>query len=900
MKAKIMHGFMVVVLLFMQLMNLGGIQTAAATTPDQIEKVITTSNALDVNVTGTVQGDQINWALSYNKKDQGELRALKVRVSTDRDATLRLAPKANQLVQAMQGQDSQPKNQWWIEKAYSRSSQNVLYYSTPKTNNRLYVAVELNRREASQAASTTTTVEATDAEADPDPLQTPVDSALTDTLVGPVEVLLPLSTATEEEQAVAIDRPAANTVQTEADAANTVANVVETVQATQGLLNANIYAKAYDHSRAINPNDYRMPLTYTAAGNADGVYPTSAWAFNGNTNVKNHIGGNSQHNALYSNTNVNTANANTWLDYGANQADPEFSIRKYAKESTTTKGLFDVQLDIKGNTIDNSKPLALVLVLDYSGSMGGDNDDRIKALRAGVTNFMADIRNAGFANLVSVGVVGFSSEAKGLFSVAIDTLAKNEDKINDVLGTPPSGGTFTQAGLTLGAEMLKTSPIADKKMIVLTDGVPTFAYKITAVANLNDADRTLIGTGFQTSGTGSVRGSGSSPVLGTSSTTGRYYVGSTLITDTWSATTGQAHLIKESGVTLQVLGIEIKDASGSTQANTLQQMKKWASLGSDNQPLFQEAHNATDVETYLDAQAKVVIDTFSTVQDGTVTDPLGAQFSFNTNANGQVIQPTVTSDNATVQPEVTISGRTINVTKLTLGKNQTATIKYQVRINTEAEGFKADHWYPMNGTTTFTAKAGTPTVNFGVPSAKAPSKVYTLTKDWQTLDEGVSKPASLTVGIAREGSVFANPQTLTLRPDSWTTTFTDVAYGNLGQELKYTVTSEQGMDASYIWRSSYQASTAKLTLTNVQYGVQVEKKSTDSEYPITTEVAASAEFALNTYRDQTYTNAASSDLVVGIPQGLAAGFYGIVETTAPEGFELDPTEYLFRRDQDGK
>lgn len=64
MKAKIMHGFMVVVLLFMQLMNLGGIQTAAATTPDQIEKVITTSNALDVNVTGTVQGDQINWALS--------------------------------------------------------------------------------------------------------------------------------------------------------------------------------------------------------------------------------------------------------------------------------------------------------------------------------------------------------------------------------------------------------------------------------------------------------------------------------------------------------------------------------------------------------------------------------------------------------------------------------------------------------------------------------------------------------------------------------------------------------------------------------------------------------------------------------------------------------------------
>lgn len=899
MKAKIMHGFMVVVLLFMQLMNLGGIQTAAATTPDQIEKVITTSNALDVNVTGTVQGDQINWALSYNKKDQGELRALKVRVSTDRDATLRLAPKANQLVQAMQGQDSQPKNQWWIEKAYSRSSQNVLYYSTPKTNNRLYVAVELNRREVAQTAQpTTTTVEAADAEADPDPLQTPVDSALTDTLVGPVEVLLPLSTATEEEQAVAIDRPAANTPQTEADAANTVDAVEEKVQATQGLLNANIYAKEFADTREANPLHFRMPLNYT--NDASGIYPAKAWPFSGNTNVKNHIGGNSQNNVLYSNTNVNSANANTWLDYGADKSNPEFSIRKFAKE-TSTKGLFDVQLDIKGNTVDNSKPMAVVLVLDYSGSMGGTNVARIEALRTGVTNFLADIRKAGLAELVSVGVVGFSKDADGLFSIKIDTVAQNETKILDKLSTVPTGGTFTQAGLTLGAEMLKTSNIADKKMIVLTDGVPTFAYKITQVANLNDTDNTLIGTRFQTTGTGSIRGSGSSPILSdrNTNTTGKYSVGSTEIADTWSATTGQAHLIKQSGVTLHVLGIEIKDATGSERDNTLSQMTKWASLGSDNKPLFHEALNADDVEAYLDAHAKAVIDSYSTVLNGTITDPLGAQFRFNTNASGQVIQPTVTLENSTIQPVATISGRTLNVSKLTLGKNQTATIKYQVRINTEAPGFKADHWYQINGDTTFIAKEGTPKVYFGVPSAKAPSKDYTLLKKWQSLENDESKPDSLNITVERKGSDYINRQIVTLDETSdWKATFKDVAYGNLGQALEYTVTNEAGTDDSYIWHSQYNADETTLTLTNVQYGVRVVKASTDEvNYPISAE---GMQFELNIYENADFTNPSDSDSVTAVPQGLAAGFYGIAETVAPEGFELDSTEYLFQRTADGK
>ncbi|WP_338216464.1 SpaA isopeptide-forming pilin-related protein [Lacticaseibacillus salsurivasis] len=890
MKAKIMHGFMVVVLLFMQLMNLGGIQTAAATTPDQIEKVITTSNALDVNVTGTVQGDQINWALSYNKKDQGELRALKVRVSTDRDATLRLAPKANQLVQAMQGQDSQPKNQWWIEKAYSRSSQNVLYYSTPKTNNRLYVAVELNRREVAQTAQpTTATVEAADAEADPDPLQTPVDSALTDTLVGPVEVLLPLSTATEEEQAVAIERPAANTPQTEADAANTVDAVEEKVQATHGLLNANVYAKEYDRSQSFSLEDYRMPLDYTPVGTADGVYPTKAWAFKDNTNVKNHIGGNSQENKLYSNTGVVDANNNTWLDYGANKSNPDFRIRKYAKE-TSTKGLFDVQLDIKGNTSSKHHKMAIVLVLDYSGSMKGD---RRSAMIKGVEDFMTRIKTAGLENDVYLGVVGYEGDEKARFSVDVKSVKENEATIKSEITAAAEGGTFTQKGLELGKGLLdKVTEIEDKQMILLTDGVPTYSYEVLNSKKLPDG--TIIGTNFSSTKEGA----------GNTARFPEEYKDNdnNTIKDTWAATLGTAYAIKQE-VTLRALGIQLpddtykengRDKTYMTKAEVEAQMRKLPSVDSKGQPLYQTTDTAAAITTYLRSLADDVVQNFNTVVDGVVSDPLGSQFSYvSTNA-------TVTHGTAT-KPTATIANGKLTVTDLNLGKDQQVSIKYQVRINTEAEGFKADHWYQINGNTTFDAKEGTPTVNFGVPSAKAPSKVYTVKKEWHDIEGAGKQPASLQVHIAREGSTFANAQTLTLTPNGeWTQTFTDVAYGNQGQALKYMVAGEVGADASYVSIQKYDANTFTLTLINVQYGVQVEKESTDPQYPMSATAAKTAQFMLNTYKNQDFTDPSGTGLVTGMPQGLAEGFYGIKETAAPEGFELDPTEYLFRRDRAGK
>ena len=79
--------------------------------------------------------------------------------------------------------------------------------------------------------------------------------------------------------------------------------------------------------------------------------------------------------------------------------------------------MFDVQLDIQGNTVDESEPMAIMLVLYYSASM--KDNQRVEYMRTGVNNFLDAINNAGLGRTVSVGVVGYSRESYALFSEKI-------------------------------------------------------------------------------------------------------------------------------------------------------------------------------------------------------------------------------------------------------------------------------------------------------------------------------------------------------------------------------------------------------------------------------------------------------------------------------------------------
>ncbi len=244
---------------------------------------------------------------------------------------------------------------------------------------------------------------------------------------------------------------------------------------------------------------------------ANGTYPTNSWQVTGQQNVINQRGGDQvsgwDNNTIWNGDATDTTNS--YLKFG-DPNNPDYQIRKYAKE-TNTPGLYDVYLNVKGNTQQNVKPVDIVLVVDMSGSMESKNNggtDRAGAVRTGVKNFLTSIQNAGLGDYVNVGLIGFSSPGyigggnkttgPGYIRVGLGKAGNTSQQqaINSALSPTFNGGTYTQIGLRQGSAMLNADTSGNKKMmILLTDGVPTFSDK---VKNSVVENGTLYGTNFGT------------------------------------------------------------------------------------------------------------------------------------------------------------------------------------------------------------------------------------------------------------------------------------------------------------------------------------------------------------------------------------------------------------------
>lgn len=248
-------------------------------------------------------------------------------------------------------------------------------------------------------------------------------------------------------------------------------------------------------------NALMIPLTTVSAAsditpqytsNSTGVFPTNSWTIPGQNTVINHQGGDAS-NGWDKNSSWNGDSSDTsksYLKFGTDTSNPDYQIRKYAKE-TSTPGLYDVYLNAKGNEVKNIKPIDIVLVVDMSGSMEPANNpsgsNRAQATRDGVKQFLQAIKDAGIAQYVNVGLVGFSSPGRyatgsnGYLEVGMKNVATagHVDQINKTLSPTFSGGTFTQLGIRKGTEMLQKDTSGNQKMmILLTDGVPTFHIRL--------------------------------------------------------------------------------------------------------------------------------------------------------------------------------------------------------------------------------------------------------------------------------------------------------------------------------------------------------------------------------------------------------------------------------------
>ncbi|HGF7254347.1 TPA: SpaA isopeptide-forming pilin-related protein [Enterococcus faecium] len=480
-----------------------------------------------------------------------------------------------------------------------------------------------------------------------------------------------------------------------------------------------------------------------------GTYPKANWQPTGNTNVLDHQGnknGSNQWDGINSWDGDPNDRTHSYIEYGGTGNQADYAIRKFAKE-TTTPGLFDVYLNARGNVQKDITPLDLVLVVDWSGSM--NDNDRIGEVKIGVDRFVDTLADSGITDKINMGYVGYSSEGHNYSNgtVQMGSFDSVKNQVKSITPSWTNGGTFTQKGLRDAGDMLSV-PNGHKKVIVLlTDGVPTFSYKVQRVHAQSSSN--YYGTQF----------SNTQDQPGNTSRIARSYYApdqnnqSRRIDSTFIATIGEAMALKERGIEIHGLGIQLQSdpAAGLSKAEVESRMRQMVSSDEKGDLYYESADHATDISEYL---AKKAVQISATVSNGQINDPIAEPFIYQP---GTLSVKSVGTSPTTVTPSISIEGNTIKSNQIYLGKDQEIQIHYQVRIQTENEDFHPNFWYQMNGRTTFQPSIDTDELaEFGIPSAKAPGVSLHIKKLWEEFDNNLAdRPDQVTFEIQREHTTNA-------------------------------------------------------------------------------------------------------------------------------------------------
>ncbi|EGP5166732.1 VWA domain-containing protein [Enterococcus faecium] len=631
-----------------------------------------------------------------------------------------------------------------------------------------------------------------------------------------------------------------------------------------------------------------------------GTYPKANWQPTGNTNVLDHQGnknGSNQWDGINSWDGDPNDRTHSYIEYGGTGNQADYAIRKFAKE-TTTPGLFDVYLNARGNVQKDITPLDLVLVVDWSGSM--NDNDRIGEVKIGVDRFVDTLADSGITDKINMGYVGYSSEGHNYSNgtVQMGSFDSVKNQVKSITPSWTNGGTFTQKGLRDAGDMLSV-PNGHKKVIVLlTDGVPTFSYEVQRVRAQSSND--YYGTQF----------SNTQDQPGNTSRIARSYYApdqnnqSRRIDSTFIATIGEAMALKERGIEIHGLGIQLQSdsAAGLSKAEVESRMRKMVSADEKGDLYYESADHATDISEYL---AKKAVQISATVSNGQINDPIAEPFIYQP---GTLSVKSVGTNPTTVTPTISIDGNTIKSNQIYLGKNQEIQIHYQVRIQTENEDFHPNFWYQMNGRTTFQPSIDTDELaEFGIPSAKAPGVNLHIKKLWEEFDNNpANRPDQVTFEIQRnhttDAAAWKNGYIRITKPTKDTANTWERAdveklsansgesyqeilslpqYNNQGQAFSYQTIKElpvPGYDSQQIdaltWKNTKQFTPLNLKITkNSSTG---EKNLIGAVFKLTGD---SIDTLLTDHGDGTYS----------LPENVKLQkemTYTLTETKAPEGHEL--------------
>ncbi|MGH2081609.1 SpaA isopeptide-forming pilin-related protein [Aerococcus urinaeequi] len=384
---------------------------------------------------------------------------------------------------------------------------------------------------------------------------------------------------------------------------------------------------------------------------------------------------------------------------------PEGSLEKFVSDVNRDTDEYQIDLKVQGDqrTQEFYPSTDLVIVYDNSNSMRTNN--RAIIARDALAEFSrAYLQKPQYNNrlaLVTFGSVIFdggqhynpgSGTNISTSNYSYKNFTSNPNNIiNRIPTTVPTergvsnqGYTYLQGAIIEAVRILSTSQADNKEILVITDGVPTVSHSLSGYYERNSG----------------------------------YYTA-----NHHKNTVRDAGRIKNLGINMTSIGIEMNNGSGSTQEQALEILKALASSPD-------QAYNVEDVNDIVDSLNKVIRNYDYSIQKGIIIDPIGEKFNYITDSmeiigerftNGQWVRDNKIVDDV----EVNFNGNdgqsgTLNVSNITLGANQRLTLRYRIKPNTNRGDFSSNIYYQTNGRTTLNPKPGSGNYlqDFPVPSVR--------------------------------------------------------------------------------------------------------------------------------------------------------------------------------------